>query len=186
MEIIMETLHGYEFEQTPKLIDTIKAPLKEFHVERIERIDNEDFMGVKGKVKRDFLKAGIDVSEEYIEEGILALKQYYAVALLDPKNKHAVSDMVDPFWHAHILHTADYMKFCDETYGQYVPHEPLDPDNQDEVAEVASLYAYTSRVYDELFSGTNEVLFPKELPDARLMCTHSEIYNEEVRLASVL
>jgi|GEM_PF-2999871 len=31
---------------------------------------------------------------------------------------------VDAIWHAHILFTEDYMKFCDQYFGYYLHHRP--------------------------------------------------------------
>lgn len=34
------------------------------------------------------------------------------------------SDEIDDVWHAHILHTEDYMNFCNEVFGYYLHHHP--------------------------------------------------------------
>ncbi len=34
------------------------------------------------------------------------------------------SEDVDTMWHAHILHTQDYMQFCDAYFGHYMHHLP--------------------------------------------------------------
>ena len=31
---------------------------------------------------------------------------------------------IDEVWHAHILHTEDYMRFCHESVGRYLHHHP--------------------------------------------------------------
>lgn len=165
---------------TATLLSTIKLPLNDFHVARVERIDAEDFSGVRRKVREDFSKMGQEVDEDYLDEGILALKQYYAVALLDPANEHAVSDVIDPFWHAHILHTANYIAFGNEVFGQYIPHEPLDHADASAMARVARLYRYTSTKYRNMFSYINDDFYPVAVPAARQCCTHSKIHTPEV------
>ncbi len=36
-----------------------------------------------------------------------------------------ISDMVDPFWHAHVLDTHSYHAFCTTVAGEYIHHVPL-------------------------------------------------------------
>lgn len=162
------------------LMSTIKTELTPFHQERIAQIDAEDFSHVERKVREELAKQGITPSQEFIDAGILALKQYYAVALLDPVNQHAVSDTIDPFWHAHILHTKRYFAFGEKIFGQYIHHTPLDHADRDEVARVGRLYAFTAQVYRQMFSYVNPDFYPVELPDVRLICYHYDIHDPQV------
>lgn len=162
------------------LASTIKLELDSFHRERVAQIDDEDFSGVERKVREELAKQGIIATPEFLEEGILALKQYYAVALFDPNNQHAVSDVIDPFWHAHILHTKQYMAFGERVFGQYIHHTPLNHADRDEVARVAQLYTYTAEVYRDMFSYVNPDFYPVNLPDVRLICFHNKVYAEAV------
>ncbi len=136
------------------LIKSIKMEVSDFHYSKLELIDNFDYSKVTKKVKEEL---GENATKEFLYEGVENLKKYYAVALLDPLNCHAVSEMVDPFWHAHILFTHDYIKFCDDVYGHYIHHEPLDKDNLDEVERVTRLYEYTLEIYPKLFNNTGFV-----------------------------
>ena len=162
------------------LLSTIGMPVTAFHLPKINRIDTENFTGVKQVVRKEFKKQGQTVDEGYLDDGVLALKQYYLVALLDPKNKHAVSDMIDPFWHAHILHTDRYMAFCDEVFGHYLPHEPLDHDDRVAVEEAAELYRHTARVYGRLFSYASKQFYPRSVPEERLICLHNKVHTESI------
>ncbi|WP_261575742.1 hypothetical protein [Frankia gtarii] len=105
------------------VVSTTGVDVTPFRRELLAMIDAEDFSGVKRKVFTDLAKQGVVPSDEFLDEGVLALRQYYVVALLDPTNRHAVSDVIDPFWHAHILHTKQYIDFCDRVFGQYIQHE---------------------------------------------------------------
>lgn len=105
-------------------INTIKISLSPLHIEKIKLIDNFDFSKTAKKVDRDTH----GLTSKYLAEGIENLKRYYVVALLDPLNEHAVSRYVDPFWHAHVLHTKEYIEFCSTVFDQYIQHQPLDPD----------------------------------------------------------
>lgn len=166
------------------LESTIAIDLTELQLEMVRLIDVEDFDGVKRKVREEFAHWGESASEEYLEAGVLALKQYYAVALLDPCNEHAVSDSIDPFWHAHILHTKEYIAFGERIFGQYVQHEPLNHDDDAQLRHVARLYAYTTNVYRKMFNHINEAFYPAVMPDAKLLCSHQEIYKPDLRQAT--
>jgi hypothetical protein len=163
------------------LLSTIRVPLTLFHVSRINMIDCEDFSGVRRKVSEDLSKLNQKVQDDHLDEGILALKQYYAVALLDPVNKHAVSDAIDPFWHAHILHTARYIAFCNAVFGQYIQHEPLDHRNAGDVAHIARLYQHTVAVYRDMFYYISPHFYPEEVSDAQLVCKHQAVQTVDVR-----
>ena len=162
------------------LASTIKLELDPFHLARIARIDAEDFSLVRRKVREQLAKQGEPASEEFLDEGVLALKQYYVVALLDPRNQHAVSDTIDPFWHFHILDTKNYFKFGEEVFGQYIHHEPLDHANPVEVARVRSLYEYTAGIYGAMFNYVNPAFYPPALSDTRLICFHNKVEASEV------
>jgi hypothetical protein len=162
-------------------VSTIAPEVSAFHADRLAMIDHEDYSDVVRKVVEEFGHRGITPTQEYLDEGVLALKQYYAVALLDPTAEHAVSDGIDPFWHAHILHTNQYIAFGDRVFGQYLPHEPLNHEDAARVAHVASLYAYTQQAYRRLFTYVNSMFYPDVIPDERLLCSHNEIFATEVR-----
>lgn len=166
----------------PRFLDTVRRDnLSAFHLQRLARIAEEDFGPVCAKIKADMLKQGVVVTDEWLRRGVLALQQYYAVALLDPLNQHAVSDAVDPFWHAHILHTKQYVAFCDAVTGGYIHHTPLDHADQVEVGNVAALYAYTWRCYEQFFTYIDGEFYPEMLPPERQVCKHMDVRCETVR-----
>lgn len=155
-----------------KLIRSIKIQMTPLQRKRVERIDEEDFSLVKIKASKQLALEGQPHHDRYLERGIFSLKQYYAVALFDGKNPHAVSDSVDPFWHAHILDTERYQSFCNEAVGYFMHHKPHDPDNAREMDCLERTYQYTSRIYQDIFSWTDLEMNPKVLHPDRLICFH--------------
>ena len=140
---------------------------------RIREIDDEDFNLTAMKARRDADEHNVHLSDSALEQGILGLKQYYAIALLDPENPHAVSPLVDPFWHAHILHTRQYAGFCDRVMGCFMHHEPLDPNNVRKVARIRMLYDYTVDIMPKVFCSVDtNGTWPTRLTDASLICMH--------------
>ena len=164
------------------LVDLIQPSVSQFHIEKLNQIAQFDYSKVIKQVSKDF--NGV-LTRTYLNEGIENLKKYYAVALLDPFNQHAVSRHVDPFWHAHILHTEEYIAFCETVYQQYVQHEPLDEENHIKVAEIAGLYDYTLKVYHQLFKHVDSNWWPARYAGNDLkgptVCKHQEIHSELIR-----
>ena len=171
-----------------RLIDTIKIQLDPMHINKINQIDDFDFSKTLKKVNADL--GGL--TAKYLQEGIENLKRYYVVALLDPLNEHAVSRLVDPFWHAHILHTKDYEFFCQSIFGQYIHHQPLDFDDLTAFQEVTSLYSYTLKIYSKIFHSFNSDWWPAIDDKASgspingpVVCQHMFISTEEIRAKSL-
>ncbi len=154
------------------IFETLQVGIHPEQRRRLAVIDLEDFSGVERKVREHFVELGRELSAGYVERGIYALKQYYAVALLDPANAHAVSRVIDPFWHAHILHTEQYMEFCNRVVGEYMHHQPLDHARPDHVAIIRRLYGYTLEVLTRFFSVVSPEFWPNKVMDAELICMH--------------
>jgi hypothetical protein len=163
-----------------KLIEVLRPQLllTDYHLRRLRLIDEHNYSGVLRKVNEELAARGKIYSQEWYQEGLLALKQYYAVALLDGMNMHAVSDRVDPFWHAHILHTMQYAEFCRDTVGGFMHHEPLDHEDLAAVDHVDSLYRFTRERYDEIFTHVSDRFNPRSLAREELICVHFGITYE--------
>jgi len=163
------------------LMSRINARITPDQHRRIQRIDAEDFDLVMLKVAEDLAATGKVVTRDYLERGIFALKQYYAVAMLDPANAHSITRPIDPFWHAHILCTAEYRKFCDDVVGEYMDHVPLDKRNPNKVKNVRQLYAYTIKIIPRLFLDIDLDFWPEASSDDDLICYHKgnqQIYRD--------
>ena len=165
------------------LLSTISTDLTltPLQLEAVKRIDAEDFTGVIRKVREEFDLQELSLSDDDAEEMVLALKQYYVVALLDPLNEHAVPKELDPAWHGHILHTKQYMSFCDEAFGEYLHHQPLNHADTDAVDHIDKLYEHTSATYQKMFSYVNRRFFPVTQARSDLVCSHQFVSNPQVR-----
>ncbi len=139
---------------------------------------------IKMLVAKDSLERGITCTEEFLNEGIFNLKLYYVVALLDPINEHAVSEMVDPFWHSHILLTRRYHDFCSSIFEQYMHHQPLDKNNKTELANIDELYTYTINVYEKMFNA--KTINRNWWPYKSLVCLHGATDSSKTIVADAL
>ncbi len=151
---------------------SIKMQLHPDHLPRIQIIEDADYTGVIRKTREYLQETGKTATDEYLAKGIYALKQYYVIALLDPANAHAVSLAVDPFWHAHILHTMDYVDFCNRTVGEYMHHQPLDRADRPKLENVRTLYQYTLEVLGQLFTHVDQEFWSPDVSDALMICFH--------------
>lgn len=71
------------------------------------------------------------ISEEY--------RRFMILTILNPMGiSTPMSTVVDPFWHAHILCTEDYMAFSEATLGRYIHHRPTF--NAEEVLALGNSY----------------------------------------------
>ena len=150
----------------------VRARMSEDLLRRLHVIDEHDYSGVVRKVREEMARVGARVSNDWLNAGVLALKRYYAIALIDGTNMHAVSDAVDPFWHAHILHTRQYREFCDQIADHYLDHDPLDHANDDDVEFVKRLYQFTRDQYDKCFTFFDERFHPENPAVSELVCIH--------------
>src|SRR5687767_14985594 len=123
-------------------VKSIAVEVPKSHIEKLNAIDKFDYSKDRRKVQEHL--DGVTV--RYIDEGIENLKRYYAVALIDAKNPHAVAAPVDVFWHTHMLFSKDYFKFCDDVYGGYVHHVPLNKADASQAEEVRKIYLYTIKM----------------------------------------
>jgi len=153
------------------ILETIKVPISVRQRNLIKLIDEEDFDMVKRKVRHEFQEYGIETNENYLNEGILALKQYYAICFMDD-NPHAISDKLDPFWHAHILHTIDYHQFCEKLDIDYMHHVPNNPNDREESKKLRIIYDHTQQVYESCFNWISPIFNDVNLLTENLVCTH--------------
>lgn len=155
-----------------KLLDNIKVGLSGEQLRKVVRIDDEDYSIVLQKTKKQLRWQGLPYDDKFLQKGLMALKQYYAVAVLDGSNPHAVSDIVDPFWHSHIICTMQYERFCYETAGYFMHHVPHNEESEEQITALERTYEYTMEIYDTLFHHVDRELNPLVLPRERCICVH--------------
>lgn len=68
---------------------------------------------------------------------------------------------IDDMWHTFILFTIDYMRFCEEYFGEFIHHLPNTDDEEqlDDAAFAEDLTKYLSYIYDELGEETVRTWF---------------------------
>lgn len=154
------------------MLETVQVSISDRQRRIFQIIDKSaDWEKVKAKVKEEMGYQGYQPTGAYLDEGILSLKQYYAVCFLDD-NPHAISDTLDPFWHAHILHTNRYFAFCEDVGIDYMHHRPRDYSNPNEVPVIKRLYVHTHNMFCKCFAYVSPIFMAKYEEETQLVCTH--------------
>lgn len=153
------------------LTPTARAGMSVQVLARLEALDRADFGPVMRGALRKMQMVGMPLRLENAEAE-LALKQFYALSAANPEaSSFAVSSVVDEYWHAHILDTAAYRRFCEKIYGGFMDHVPLDKDKTVDVLDVKALYRTTHSELTRLFGSSLVVkAFPPEPTDEVIVC----------------
>ena len=155
-----------------KISDGIKIDLTPIQRGRLQQLDARDLSPFIKHAETSLRKQGLPVLVA-ASEAEYALKQYYALAAINPNNLHAVSHVVDPYWHSHILHTKEYGRFCYEVLGYHMHHDPLDHTDTDKANDVLRVYSYTLDILRQLFGdAVNPQCYPPNLARAEMVCLH--------------
>ncbi len=81
-----------------------------------------DFEMVKRKLQDPEEGKGWDV--ETCLEAELEYRRFLALKLAYPNEDIVPNQVVDVFWHQHILDTMSYVRDCDAVFGQFLHHYP--------------------------------------------------------------
>lgn len=154
------------------LMSMVKTKMSKRQEKAIKRIDAEDCDMIIYLTHKDISRFG-KYDNEYFEAGCLALKQYYATTIFDPRNMHALSDALDPFWHAHLLDTVQYELLGKDIKG-FMHHDPLNRTDIVKVGAVKKVYDYTVQTLGRIFGEENldERFYPRRPAMSAMVCLH--------------
>ena len=113
------------------------------------KIDNADLQQVADRLDRVDHWKPYEITESIKQyRNFLYLKKKYGKIFDLPP-----SVCIDEVWHAHILHTEDYVNFCDDVYGEFLHHHPHHGKNQEITDEaMAKMFAeQTQIIYQQEF-----------------------------------
>ena len=125
--------------------------------EVIAAIQALDLESVKSRVMDPELGEGW--TRDYADSIAAAYKTYLTmlVKYQDDAEDILLSEDVDEFWHTHILQTRKYAEDCENTFGNFLHHEPhvgevtqLDMQRRNAMAEK------TQRLYEQEFGGAHK------------------------------
>lgn len=100
--------------------------------ERLQELREFDLRPVTDRVRE---KRGYENAEE-LE---MKFRRFAKLLLEQPDTEFGLSADLDEYWHAFILDTARYHRFCEAVFGGYLHHVPGDPLERDAEAYVEGI-----------------------------------------------
>jgi hypothetical protein len=82
------------------------------------------------------------IPESAVRSSEKEYKYFVYLLLLTGESLSIPTKLVDLIWHAHILHTREYVSFCNEVAGGYIHHKPYiytDEKFEDNLIKVSEL-----------------------------------------------
>jgi hypothetical protein len=105
------------------------------------------------------------------------VKRYLVIAALDPeKSWHMYSLRIDECWHQFILFTRQYVEFCRQYFGRYVPHAPSNSPDAGLAPKQRTTFRDFNMRYRELFQSA----LPEIWVDARNVSLKRRVLNDHM------
>lgn len=74
-----------------------------------------------------FKRDNLGLTPQQTKQAFLGLKQYFCACIVAPRGRKGMpSTVVDSAWHAFLLHSAEYHRFCRRVFGRTLQHHPDD------------------------------------------------------------
>ncbi len=87
-------------------------------------------------------------------------KKFISLKLFEPELKYPVSEVIDEYWHTHLLFSRDYHEMSKRVFGDYAHHHPIVDENEKE--ELMPLYNdNTLAQYRKVFGDPDPVMWPQ-------------------------
>jgi hypothetical protein len=104
------------------------------------------------------------------------VKRYLVLSMADDSSSwHMYSARIDECWHQLVLFTRQYMEFCQQYFGRYVPHNPSNaPMTTSAATGRATTFQQFQDRYDELFG----IPLPDVWYDERHVTTRTRVLND--------
>ncbi len=97
-------------------------------------------------------------SLEDAQEGVRQYRNFLILIYKYPQRRLAPTRLIDEVWHAHILYTREYTQDCEEIFGSYRHHTPVD-DSKCSEEERQQVLIETAILYTEEFQESYSPLF---------------------------
>lgn len=91
-------------------------------------------------------------TDDRITEAEEAYRRFLVLNLLYPEERLAVNEVLDDYWHAHILDTERYAADCDRIFGSMLHHYPyFGLPGEDDEGQNVTAFGVTQRIWQETF-----------------------------------
>jgi len=75
-------------------------------------------------IRRKVAKEHAHLTVEQLDDLELRYRKFLMLCKAEPNIKHEPEGDVDKYWHAHILHTQQYIADCKRYFGYFLHHAP--------------------------------------------------------------
>lgn len=106
----------------PGLVGVVSMLILEIVAGDLERVISEN-QALKERIQ------GVVPDAEERAETIRSLSELLIVKKIRGGDVSPPSELVDKVWHEFILHTREYMDFCERHFGEYIHHRPYPSKN---------------------------------------------------------
>lgn len=127
-------------------------PLAADELNRFGKIEDFNLSSVRASLQRTE-----EFSAEEARTAEQEAKRFLALQAISATGELAIiNNYADEFWHAMILDTQLYRRFCEQAIGRFIDHIP-----RTTAAEAADApYAETRKIYAEYFGEPDEIIWP--------------------------
>jgi hypothetical protein len=88
----------------------------------LQKVAKIDLSAVMWKLKNPL--RGAPMSDVALVQGASLYRQWLSLKLVYPEKNIVPNEIIDGFWHAHILDTAKYAEDCNYLFGAFLHHYP--------------------------------------------------------------
>lgn len=103
----------------------------------------------------EYLAQRLITKEQWLEsnaqEAVRRYKNFLTLILKYPDLRSVPTEDIDEVWHAHILHTRNYIADCEAIFGRYIHHSPFSTDEQAQ-EDLSERFNQVARLYEKEFS----------------------------------
>jgi len=102
-------------------------------------------------------------------------KRFIALAIAYPEHNLAISSVVDAFWHQHLIHTVEYVEFCERLAGRFLHHCPREAHKAD-IEDIDEFYLQTLSLYATHFGEPQSDYWPTRAGATQCYVPREKIY----------
>ena len=128
---------------------SVNTPSREDLHAAVAAVDQIDLTPVNTKLRHDDPQRWTD---EILAETELNYRRFLALNAAFPGATLSVNELLDDYWHQHILDTRKYAADCETIFGEFLHHYPYFglADEQEWQANLDT-FAYTQQIWQEAF-----------------------------------
>lgn len=130
-------------------MSTADVPYDEAIAAALEAVNEIDLSPINRKLQYDDPETWTD---ETLAEAELNYRRFLALNMLHQSESLVVNQILDDYWHQHILDTRKYAADCQKLFGFFLHHYPyFGMDGEEDRQRLQEGFAYTQQLWEESF-----------------------------------